>query len=111
MTQELPEEDWEVTPDGLFIATRGFLVRRGYCCANRCRNCPYINWNENPAWQPAPVEAIRKTCVPSRSLAGARWQLDLHERALRTANQQECVHHRAMIEHYKRLLECWRQRA
>lgn len=29
------QADWEITPDGLYIATRHFLLRRGYCCANR----------------------------------------------------------------------------
>lgn len=29
-------------PDtGLFVMTEGFLVRRGYCCDNGCRHCPY----------------------------------------------------------------------
>lgn len=27
--------------NGLMILTEGFLRRRGYCCRNRCRNCPY----------------------------------------------------------------------
>ncbi len=27
--------------DGLFVFTREFLLRRGYCCESGCRNCPY----------------------------------------------------------------------
>jgi hypothetical protein len=27
--------------DGLMILTAGFLLKRGYCCQNGCRNCPY----------------------------------------------------------------------
>jgi len=23
------------------VFTRDFLLRRGYCCNSRCRNCPY----------------------------------------------------------------------
>jgi len=26
---------------GLFVMTRGYLERRGTCCANECRHCPY----------------------------------------------------------------------
>ncbi len=27
--------------NGLMILTAEFLLRRGYCCGNGCRNCPY----------------------------------------------------------------------
>jgi hypothetical protein len=27
--------------DGKVVLTRDFLLRRGYCCNHRCRNCPY----------------------------------------------------------------------
>gem|GEM_PF-2275849 len=33
--------DWEIDENGLWVATRAFLLRRGYCCGNGCRNCPY----------------------------------------------------------------------
>jgi Family of unknown function (DUF5522) len=26
---------------GLFVFTAKFLLRRGYCCDNNCRHCPY----------------------------------------------------------------------
>ena len=29
--------------DGLMVLTHEFLLRRGYCCENDCRNCPYGN--------------------------------------------------------------------
>ena len=35
------EPDWVLNEDGLLMATRSFLLRRGYCCGNGCRNCPY----------------------------------------------------------------------
>ena len=29
-------------PDtGLIVMTEGFLLRRGWCCGNICRHCPY----------------------------------------------------------------------
>lgn len=100
--------DWEITPDGLYIATRHFLVRRGYCCANRCRNCPYINWRDNPDWQPAPAAAIQRTRVSPKALAAARLALTEHQQALNhTTPESAQTHHQQMIAHYQRLLERW----
>jgi len=42
--------DWIIDSNGLYVATRSFLTRCGYCCANQCRNCPYINWRNSPTW-------------------------------------------------------------
>jgi hypothetical protein len=27
--------------NGLMVLTAGFLLKRGFCCDNGCRNCPY----------------------------------------------------------------------
>ncbi|MBK9995281.1 MAG: hypothetical protein IPP01_15175 [Saprospiraceae bacterium] len=27
--------------NGLFVFTSLYLTKRGYCCGNGCRNCPY----------------------------------------------------------------------
>lgn len=27
--------------NGLMVLTAQFLLKRGYCCANGCRHCPY----------------------------------------------------------------------
>ena len=27
--------------DGLMVLTEDYLTRRGYCCGNKCRHCPY----------------------------------------------------------------------
>lgn len=27
--------------NGLFVLTQHYLLRRGYCCQNGCRHCPY----------------------------------------------------------------------
>jgi len=29
--------------NNLMILTSHFLLKRGFCCENRCRNCPYEN--------------------------------------------------------------------
>lgn len=102
------QADWEITPEGLYIATRHFLLRRGYCCANRCRNCPYINWQENPAWQHAPAAAIQRATVSPKALSTARAHLARHEQILAEADEHNQARHKAMIEHYLLLLERWR---
>lgn len=34
--------DYYTDPDtGLMVMTELYLVRRGYCCDNKCRHCPY----------------------------------------------------------------------
>ena len=27
--------------DGRMVLSREFLLKRGYCCNSKCRNCPY----------------------------------------------------------------------
>ncbi len=37
-----PEEpDTYFTEDGRMVFTRAYHLRRGYCCRNGCRHCPY----------------------------------------------------------------------
>ena len=33
--------DYYFDQDGLFVFTREFHLKRGYCCKNGCRHCPY----------------------------------------------------------------------
>ncbi len=33
--------DYYLSPEGYRVMTEGYLTRRGYCCANGCRHCPY----------------------------------------------------------------------
>ena len=105
---KIDETDWEITPDGLYIATRGFLSRRGYCCANKCRNCPYINWRDNTEWQPVPHDYVRRIHVSAKAFEGARTMLQFHEEALQTSNKEQQIYHRTMIEHYQFLLAQWK---
>ena len=101
--------DWIIDANGFYIATRSFLMRRGYCCANQCRNCPYINWRNSPTWQPLPPEAIQITKVSPKAVEGARKALAYHERLRRQESLSEEVHHKAMIAHYRLLLERWEE--
>lgn len=32
-----------IIEDGKFVFTAEYLKKRGYCCNNNCRNCPYKN--------------------------------------------------------------------
>ena len=34
-----PEDFYE--EDGKIVFTAAYLLRRGYCCGNICRHCPY----------------------------------------------------------------------
>jgi hypothetical protein len=29
---------------GHMVFTAAYHLRRGYCCGNRCRHCPYQDW-------------------------------------------------------------------
>jgi len=33
--------DFYMNPDGYRVMTEYFLVKRGYCCSNGCKHCPY----------------------------------------------------------------------
>lgn len=101
------QADWEITPDGLYIATRHFLLRRGYCCANRCRNCPYINWRNDHSWRHAPTSTIQRATVSPKALTAARACLTHHQQALANSAQDEAMYHRELVEHYQTLLEHW----
>ncbi len=101
------DEDWEITVDGLYMATRSFLTRRGYCCANRCHNCPYINWRNDPQWQPVAAERVRQIRVSSKAIAGARDMLAYHSTQALYATSSEQAYHRGMMAHYRFLLDTW----
>ncbi len=107
MPAKIDEEDWEITDDGLYVAKREFLIRRGYCCANKCRNCPYINWRLQPEWQPIPAVSIKRNRVANRSVEAAQALLHYHTQQLETCVLQEQDRHKQMIQHYTRLLEQW----
>ncbi|MBX7172577.1 MAG: hypothetical protein K1X72_16535 [Pyrinomonadaceae bacterium] len=33
--------------NGLMVLTAHFLLKRGYCCGNSCRHCPYEDQSKN----------------------------------------------------------------
>ena len=38
---ELEEGDFYYSKDGYIIFTVQYLLKRGYCCENACKHCPY----------------------------------------------------------------------
>lgn len=37
----LEEGDFYYTADGYKVFTAQYLLKRGYCCKNGCKHCPY----------------------------------------------------------------------
>jgi len=37
----IENEDYYVNEQGLVTLTARYLLKRGYCCGNGCRHCPY----------------------------------------------------------------------
>nr|WP_299203974.1 DUF5522 domain-containing protein [uncultured Brumimicrobium sp.] len=37
----LIEGDFYKTEEGYIVFTEQYLLRRGYCCKNGCKHCPY----------------------------------------------------------------------
>lgn len=40
-SQPIEEIDYYLNEDGQFVFTAWYLLKRGYCCQNGCRHCPY----------------------------------------------------------------------
>ena len=41
MKQKFDDDEGYSNNSGLVIFTAEYLLQRGYCCGNGCRNCPY----------------------------------------------------------------------
>jgi len=54
------EPDW-VFEDGLMVASRSGLLRRGECCGLGCRNCPYVG---TPLEHPDRARAVGRRSAP-----------------------------------------------
>ena len=101
------QDDWIVDASGFYIASRAFLIRRGFCCANRCRNCPYINWRSSPTWEPLPAEAVQEADASPEAIEGARKALAEIERQLGPGTQATEARDPRLAAHYRLLLERW----
>ena len=38
---ELKKDEYYYTKEGYIIFTEKFHLKRGYCCQNNCKHCPY----------------------------------------------------------------------
>jgi len=34
-------EDYNINEEGLFVFTREYHLKRGFCCKSGCKHCPY----------------------------------------------------------------------
>ena len=39
--KELEPEDFYYGEEGYIVFTEKYLLKRGYCCKNNCKHCPY----------------------------------------------------------------------
>ena len=37
----LEEADYYLNADGLMVFTAQYHLKRGFCCGNKCKHCPY----------------------------------------------------------------------
>jgi|TARA_R110002012_G_scaffold161032_1_gene323206 hypothetical protein len=38
---KLEKDEYYTTPKGYIVFTKKYLLKRGYCCKNNCKHCPY----------------------------------------------------------------------
>jgi hypothetical protein len=57
-------EDYYYNADGFFVLTKEYLLARGYCCGNGCKNCPY-DYKNVP--EPKRSEYIKKRADEKQS--------------------------------------------
>lgn len=43
---ELNPEDFYIDKNGFVVLTEKYLLKRGFCCENGCKHCPY-GFNKN----------------------------------------------------------------
>jgi 2-iminoacetate synthase ThiH len=48
-TDKFNKEDYYLTEEGYIVFTEAYHLKRGYCCNNNCRHCPYKKKNNNPS--------------------------------------------------------------
>ncbi|WP_428308908.1 DUF5522 domain-containing protein [Lacipirellula sp.] len=55
---------------GRFVLTAEYLLRRGTCCGNGCRHCPYRKASKRLSKPPAPPVDVANTEPTSTSSTG-----------------------------------------
>jgi len=39
--KEFEKDDYYLSDEGYIVFTAKYLLKRGYCCQNGCKHCPY----------------------------------------------------------------------
>ena len=47
----IPTQDFYIE-NGLYVFTEHFLIKRGFCCDNGCRHCPYKSKTDVKTYYP-----------------------------------------------------------
>lgn len=47
ITDKYDKDDYYLNKEGYIIFTEKYHLKRGYCCKNGCKHCPY---KEKPTW-------------------------------------------------------------
>jgi hypothetical protein len=47
-TDKFDKEDYYFSPEGYIVFTEVYHLKRGYCCNNNCRHCPWKKKQEKP---------------------------------------------------------------
>lgn len=42
-TDKFDKEDFYLSEEGFVVFTEAYHLKRGYCCMNNCKHCPYKN--------------------------------------------------------------------
>ncbi len=45
---KMDPEDYYMSPDGYLVFTEKYHLKRGYCCGNGCKHCPYKEKDKKP---------------------------------------------------------------
>ena len=46
-TDKFDKEDYYFSQDGFIIFTEAYHLKRGYCCNNNCKHCPWKDKKNN----------------------------------------------------------------
>ena len=47
-TDKFDKADFYLSEEGFIVFTEAYHLKRGYCCQNNCRHCPYRKKNDQP---------------------------------------------------------------
>jgi len=59
-SKQKEEKDFYIDEQGNVVFTKAFLLRRGFCCSNGCKHCPYKNSLISPGFSKGDVDKSKK---------------------------------------------------